>query len=282
MKYLRDEKGRFKKGTPQPYGFEEGHTPWNKGRAWSEETKKKISESRKRSFYVHPNLNSSPTLSYVLGVLKGDGFIARKRRGLVVGLHQEDESFAESFRNALEKLNLNPYQYSPPSTNLIRVEANSKKFCKWYKGLGSGFKEIACEHPKEFLKGFYESEGLRGESEVAFRNTNKTLLRFVGELIGNLGFDFTITQKGTWLGIRGGAKEWNDFLKEIDPVIRNERYNKEDKYDGRNNQWSEKEIEFLRENYKNLTAREISEKLNRSVRAVYTKAEVLDIQGEGK
>jgi len=44
---LRDEKGRFIKGTHPKTGFKKGQIAWNEGKTSSEETRKKISEAKK-------------------------------------------------------------------------------------------------------------------------------------------------------------------------------------------------------------------------------------------
>lgn len=114
-----------------------------------------------------PILSPSPTLAYILGVLKGDGCVYYGKNGhYTIKLEVIHTEFAESFRSAIESINLNVNIYqrkklTPRSKHLLwTVQTQSKIFYDWYKHLSfKGLSKIAKKFPEDFIRGFYESEG---------------------------------------------------------------------------------------------------------------------------
>ena len=113
-----------------------------------------------------PLLTPSPSLSYVSGVLHGDGFLyynpARKAHEILMSI--TELVFANSFKQALVSINiragivqLKPVLDRKPS---VKVYATCKNFAIWWKGLSVAERlKVGMAHPWEFIRGLYESDG---------------------------------------------------------------------------------------------------------------------------
>ncbi len=108
---------------------------------------------------------TSPSLVYILGVMLGDGFLQKRITShgtqFMVRLRTTEEPFAKSFCHHLRALGMNAYIKNNPSEPRVYVTiAYCKAFYEWYSRLSlMDIEEIAKKYPKEFLRGFYESEG---------------------------------------------------------------------------------------------------------------------------
>jgi len=108
---------------------------------------------------IIPNINSSTHLSYVLGVLLGDGWIYNHKHSYFICLDTIDYSFSKSFYNSLKNINLNPNIFQSKG-RFWRTIASSKLFYLWFKNLKSKeIRKAALDYPLDFLRGIYESEG---------------------------------------------------------------------------------------------------------------------------
>lgn len=117
-----------------------------------------------------PILDLSPTLSYVLGVLHGDGFLYKNftNGNDEILLVNTSPVFCESFRNALQKLNLRAgvvaLKRHPDWTDQYKdqwkVYANSKRFHQWWDAKSDEeLIDAGLTHEADFLRGLYESDG---------------------------------------------------------------------------------------------------------------------------
>jgi len=170
----------------------------------------------KRTFRrVKPNLKPTPSLSYILGVLLGDGSCFHSKHGrYVIKLGATKKEFAESFKKALEKIGLKPSLSIIKAKNvkngiLYRVLAFSKVFYEWFRTLS--LRDIhnlltKNEMKREFIRGFYESEGTRKWRKVhlipydrkspwcrvpygiSFPNSNNEIIELVITILKELGF----------------------------------------------------------------------------------------------
>lgn len=176
------------------------------GHSVSEETRLKISKTR-------PDLENTPTLSYILGVMLGDGCAYyNKHIGYMIGLSVTAKEFAKSFMSALKKIGLNPSIrfVNPPSWRRQgrkpqwRVVCSNIRFYKWLKGLTlTDVKEIVLlskENIRAFIRGFYESEGSHFYGEIVSNyqytywvhritivNKERKLLKLVRDGLNQLG-----------------------------------------------------------------------------------------------
>jgi hypothetical protein len=139
----------------------------------------------------------SKELSYILGVMKGDGNIYKNR----IQFRTIDEIFAKKFIYYLEQLGIHTYPVFIERRSLSNVDAGDvycvfashMLFANWYSNLSlDNLKTEVCEFPEEFICGFYESEGSiydnQGYMRLRINNTDKDLLYLIYEFIRNLGF----------------------------------------------------------------------------------------------
>jgi hypothetical protein len=191
---------------------------------------------------VYPKLEPSPQLSYVIGVLIGDGCISqyRHRSGKYswnVILSVTDEAFALSFRQALLDLGLHPRlslsKRDSTRKNCFRVTAFSKSFVEWFDALSEEqLARVVSKYPIEFLRGFYESEGTASQHRVCLVNTDVWKLEIARQLIESLGFQTSLlnyprlppAKTPYELHILGGQNEQFRFLSLLNPCIKRGRY----------------------------------------------------------
>jgi len=186
------------------------------------------------------NLNPSPELAYILGVIVGDGCVGEyiKKRGdkestcYDIKLGVADYKFAKRFASALRKIGLHPNLWKDKKVRkgreneqkLWRVEAYSKTFVRFFLSLKSDWDEFEkfvrkCPNGKVmFLRGFYESEGHHGVytyhrgkwiqhvKKLHITNTNPDLIKITVSFLRELGFHpYTSTKNRRQFG-------WKDCM----------------------------------------------------------------------
>lgn len=226
-------------------GYREKMSAVHKSKIVSEETRKRTSISKIGQYHIYPNLTPSETLSYILGVIKGDGCVylhKQKRRSGKVILVVKSSVFRDSFSNALTDIGLHPYNII--QRDLIGTEASSSCFCKWYKNLSiDDIKKHVKGYEYAFLRGFYESEGSLYKTVpnkqwycISICNTNKELIDLICYILCNYNIQYrlytTKRTKGLVKGIMynlkdkytihiGHQKNINKFLEIVTPCIKN-------------------------------------------------------------
>ncbi len=192
---------------------------------------------------INPNLTPSKELSYLLGILLGDGYVDKRNNRITLCV--TSKVFANEFWTTLKSIGLNPVkdEINPKDSQykrkkLYRVYARSKIFVEWYKKLNLKIIEsdflTTKEFQKEFIRGFYESEGSLYRDKrykncwtLSITNTDKKLIELINRLITNLGFKTSLSssryrkKEVFYLRILGGTKEVRRFIKTINPVIKN-------------------------------------------------------------
>ena len=244
--------------------FKKGHVPWNKGmkglyingsekgwfkkgHKWPEKIKKKMLKKLLEKTLLKPNLNMTENLSYIVGLLKGDGCVYKNGRCYWICFDNTNKNLSRNIFRALEEIGLNPTLYGVRPSNGIgklkqyRVVANSKLFYNWYKGLSAKkLRELLDTKEKivSFIRGFYEAEGgiyksKNGTISVAMYNTDLELLKLIKSLLEKLGLHFRLNgpYKNIKLGgpsarpiyrlITSSKKNVNTFLNLIKPSVKN-------------------------------------------------------------
>jgi len=205
---------------------------------------------RRRLYISNPKLNPSPSLAYIIGVYFGDGSIVvgGKRVSLIFRLECSQKEFVNSLAEALRKINTKPKVWSHTrymkKTNDHRTywlcDAYSTKLCKFLKSLTvAKLRDLLKEREaiKEFVRGFYESEGSFGiyaNSRVwklKMSNIHKEILLLTRECCEKLGikgwhiYEFKDKRNPKWSTIYDlvlyRKDEIRKFFSIIDPVIKN-------------------------------------------------------------
>ena len=170
----------------------------------------------------------SKELSYVIGALLGDGQIKVEKNHYQykVRLRVKDKEFAEKFAVCMQKI----LQQKVPNkifTELDRTRGNrrrfvasvsSKIFVKFLIRNKNNLLQFVRPYSKDFLQGFFDSEGFTGIStfgnfgvKVGLANTNLSLLKKINKILEE---DFDIKScirmtmsKGTKVKIWGSSYE---------------------------------------------------------------------------
>lgn len=185
---------------------------------------------------INPILISSPEISYILGVLLGDGWVYNYNHNYFIGLDNIEYTFCKSFLDVLKKIRLNPSIFR--KGKYWRTLASSKLFYFWFNNLKfRDIKNIVSNYPIYFIRGFYESEGCLGINYdkrnnkkylvITIVNSNKNIIKLTKTLIEKEGFNPRLNLrrlkpplKPIWVLNLNRQKEINSFLKRIKPSIK--------------------------------------------------------------
>jgi len=187
----------------------------------------------------HPNFKKENDIAYILGVMLTDGYIGNSWRNKKIVLATDRIEFAESFSNALARIGLRPRWriIKPKKQNhkwLIRVEANSSEFAKWYHSLSKEeIVNIVDKKPIDFLRGVYEGDGslvIRGKNQIRvypITNTNIWLINIVTSLLTKLNFNYSIWKRKKrnyktiyMVNLLGKTNKKLEFIYLINPSIK--------------------------------------------------------------
>jgi len=174
-------------------------------------------------------------LSYVLGVILGDGWVRCQRNpsNYTVGLNCNDKDFAEAFRTALQHIGLKP-RMKFRGKQWVVWDCN-KDFAEWSKSLSpptiASFL-VSNEMVKSFIRGFYDSEGSfevtnkkQGHRGAVFYNSNLELLLLIQSLLRNMHICSVLVSHHSnchKLGVYR-QNEVKTFLSEIGSSIKRKR-----------------------------------------------------------
>lgn len=205
-----------------------------------------------------PDLTPSPSLAYIIGVIAGDGNVKKDKNA--IRLQVKDLEFAESFYSALKEIGLPPTIFRDKTLHrggnhlLWNVYTHSSILKEFYLPLRRDIEEAkrfikSCPNgAREFVRGFYESEGDYGKhtykrtekgrkpwetktlKQLRITNTDPELISLTMELMQELGFHprsrTEKPRKSEWktiIRIVLSAKEQDAFIELIKPCIKNKR-----------------------------------------------------------
>lgn len=146
----------------------------------------------------HPDLNPSPDLGYLLGVIYGDGTLTNvDNEDYRICLNATDRDFVERFAQALARvLNRKPipirsFREQGNGKTRYRAYAASYLLYQWANQPLYKHKELLNKYPREFLRGFFDSEGTirirKHQSTISLSNTKQELIALCSKLLNNLG-----------------------------------------------------------------------------------------------
>lgn len=160
--------------------------------------------------YNTPNLEPSKCLSYVVGVLVGDGCASKyDKKGAQrhdIKLKVIDKEFAEEFSRCLASImgKANPYAvWSNKKDNFWHTAVCSKELYYYY--VNKGYSLCIEQYPAGFIKGFFDSEGSISCGKhgswnkvwyIQCSNNNINLLDTVKQLLSVLGIDSAMSLRG--------------------------------------------------------------------------------------
>jgi intein-encoded DNA endonuclease-like protein len=229
-------------------------------RSWSSITVKAsklgLSRRRTRNAFI-PVFNED--LAYILGVYYGDGSVfevKRKHKGnrgvekvFEVDAGKDERAFAESVREALERLGL--HAYIADHGNTWRVVCYSSTLVDFLKNLNfescKRWLDSDDRYFYTFVRGLYESEGSickprkltckrkgvgwRSRVQLRIYNTNKELLDFVAEGLNRRGIKAKIykfkrkngfsSAKEMFMIVISGVRHISRFLEAVKPITKN-------------------------------------------------------------
>lgn len=248
---------------------------------------------------IKPDLSPSRVLSYLLGVALGDGHVDINKGRFCFKQSVDRKDFTESVVISLRKIGMNPRKRlirlnNPKHADQEAVESGSIEFAEWFHKLSlKDIEGLVLENKgftRQFIRGFYESEGgnKRGEM-ITIINTSLDLICLVRSLLEGLGFRTSFrreTKEGKrdkyCIYVLGGWKERKRFIEEIKPCIKNhipKRKRRTLVQRARAKlQWSEKEVKYLKDHWSSESALKIARKLQRSKASVYHKASKLGLK----
>jgi intein-encoded DNA endonuclease-like protein len=169
------------------------------------------------------NLDSSPALAYIVGAYFGDATATKgSEYKYNVKLKVVDKEFAEAFEEALKDIGMKPrsgFENDRTRSGRWYVETSSKSLYLYLRGSKERLFKVAMEYPREFLRGFFDSEGsviATGNSiRVEACNYNREVLEFCQELLNELGIHSKIyktKRKGQPVVIRGKQYHYTSDL----------------------------------------------------------------------
>lgn len=161
------------------------------------------------------NLKLNEDLSYILGVIAGDGYIDYndKRQTYFIGLSATDKGFVDKFRkNLFEFFKIKPTNEFRKSkvknwNDQYIARLCSKEACDFINSIGD-FKKANWAVPEmiknsdekvqcSFLRGFFDSEGEidKKSGRIGATSMNLVGLNEIGDLLMDLGIRYTIIKK---------------------------------------------------------------------------------------
>jgi len=199
--------------------------------------------AKPRTYHYVPNLKPSPELSYMVGVLLGDGWVFKSGVRYMLGLEVADKAFSEGFERALMKLGFHVGKQFIRSKNIREkdmfvVYASSLFFYDWWQNFKSSLvynlRQLGYnnEFMLAFIRGFYESEGSvsypnKGlHREIRIFNTCLEVSKIVKDFLQELGYHpyfyaQKYREKGIYYTVGLSRKEETErFFDEVRPCIK--------------------------------------------------------------
>ena len=213
-------KAKLGKHMASLHEFKKGHRTWNtgmkglyisgsekgwfkKGHKFSKEINERRLENLRKKILLKPNLEMTENLAYLIGLLKGDGYVCCNGRTYRICLDNTNFTIANNCKKSLKEIGLNPFIYEIVPSNGIgkqkqyRVLASSKEFYKWYKKLTcKKLRKLLTTNKKifGFLRGFYEAEGSISKSRnsitISIYNTDMRLISLIKFLLEKINLNF--------------------------------------------------------------------------------------------
>lgn len=239
-----------------------------------------------RSYEINEEILESTTekQSYFLGFFVADGHLTDTG----VRISSGDE---ESFKNLKICLNSEHEVYRREKGDFIQF--NSKKIADKLRDIGfQSNKSHNLVYPDEvidrhFIRGYFDGDGHvtkeHGYITSSFHSVDHEFLKELKDVLKKQGIESKFHRKDKNVGqLKLGQKNSMDLYEFMYPAefyLTRKKEGFEDKHKELDVKiWSQKEIEFLEENYNDLTDAELADELDRSSDAVESKRLSLDLK----
>jgi transcriptional regulator with XRE-family HTH domain len=184
----------------------------------SEEVAEKLRELSEQN-KIEVNFDKASEISYILGVVDGDGF--HDNNG-TIGLEVKDIEFAEKFMENLTKVGLNPN--SKPSDSKQAVWASSQDLLNWIETLDEQNRKIQWLKEQgdiwKYLEGQYDSDGnLHPSGSPRICSYDENEKKLVAELLNEVGVRTSIQQNNVWIA----KSSSNKFFENVNSVLERRR-----------------------------------------------------------
>lgn len=178
---------------------------------YSEEVKEKLRGLAEES-QVHADMDKKAEVSYVLGVLDGDGFTDNRS---TLGLETASQDFAEKFVSYLDKIGLNPN--IGDRRDKKAVWASSMEFQEWFSAMDyeEKFEWLKMEGDFwKYLEGAYDSDGNLSNPGPRICSYDSEEKKFLKRILDYLGLEASIQQNNVYVKVDGKEK----FFRNVNPV----------------------------------------------------------------
>ena len=148
-------------------------------------------------------MKNPEALAYISGVILGDGYIKRRKRGrsrtrTIIVLESRDYDFVENFAKLAASITRKKRRYAimkRQRDGQFITEVSSRKFYQLYKSFVKTLPKASKKQKIEFLKGFFDAEGSPGirvgkdglTIKPCIGNSKLSLLKLVQKLLRELG-----------------------------------------------------------------------------------------------
>ena len=165
-----------------------------------------------------PNLSPSPELSYLIGVLLGDGSLIHYERHSLYGicLYAKHKGFVEKFSRVLSIVmeRGKPYFVALRKDGLY-YSAGYSKLLFYFLNDEDNQRRVIELYPIHFIKGFWDSEGsitinTDGGVLVKLSNSNLKLLQKIQEMLKQLSVESSIH-----ISVRNGTRIYSKLRKKF-------------------------------------------------------------------
>jgi len=162
---------------------------------------------------IDVKFEEAEVLSYVLGVIDGDGF--HDNNG-TIGLEVKDLEFAEKFVGKLEILGLNPN--TGQRRGKEAVWASSQVLVEWLQNLENKIDWIFDEGSAwKYIEGQYDSDGnLHPSGSPRICSYDEQEKKLIQQILQNLNVECNIQQNNVWVAKSSSNKFFNNVNSVLD------------------------------------------------------------------
>jgi len=159
-----------------------------------------------KRYYGYPipikSFDASSNLSYLIGAIKGDGYLYRSRNSTyIIALVVKDFEFVYAVRESIGYITkkfpkiskrIQKHTMFSAKSELFRTELSNKSLFMLLNKKLENLKPYIEIYPTDFLKGFFDAEGsawiaCNNEPTVKYSNTDENLILYVKKLLVSLG-----------------------------------------------------------------------------------------------